>query len=252
MITSKNNNKLKMVRKYLTSAKARKEAGLFVVEGERICREIPEGLLAEVYVSQDFSDSCDERTEEIQKLLKSAEVVDNSVFKDLSDTVNPQGIIAVVRKPAWSDDAAGSKSENKTVLLDGIRDPGNLGTIIRTAEAAGVSAVYMSPDCVDLYNPKVIRSTMGSIFRVPVFSGDLLPVISKLKASGITVYATSLDAVCSYREKDLSSAAVIIGSEADGVSDEVLKAADDLLIIPMAGQVESLNAAVSAAILMFS
>ena len=103
--------------------------------------------------------------------------MEHSLFRGLSDTVNPQGILAVVRKPVWEEPAG----KGKTLLLDGIRDPGNLGTMIRTAEAAGVRGVYMSPDCVDLYNPKVIRSTMGSIFRVPCFLADLPSVIRELQ-----------------------------------------------------------------------
>jgi len=111
--------------------------------------------------------------------------------------------------------------------------------------------VIMSPDCVDLYNPKVIRSTMGSIFRVPALTADLETVISRLGNKGKKIYGTSLSAVKSYREADLSDAGIVIGSEAEGVSEKVLSCVTDTIKIPMQGQVESLNAAVSAAILMF-
>ena len=171
-------------------------------------------------------------------------------MRSISDTVSPQGIMAVVRQPEWNPGMPPA-GNGKILLLDGIRDPGNLGTIIRTAEAAGVRAVYLSPDCADQYNPKVIRSTMGSIFRVPVISADLIDVIRNLKSSGIKVYGTSLEAAATYREADLSDAAIIIGSEANGARKEVLDSASQCIKIPMAGQVESLNAAVSAAILMF-
>ena len=243
MITSKTNQKLKMVRKLLESSRQRNESGMFVAEGERLCAEVPPGLLDCVFMSEDYYSSC-------RKNYDDYEVVENSVFRSLSDTVNPQGILAVVRKPKW-EDMKNIQSGGRILLLDGIRDPGNMGTIVRTAEAAGVKTVYMSPDCVDLYNPKVIRSTMGSVFRVPCITLDLKSVIERLKKSGIMVYATSLGASESYREADLSDAAVIIGSEANGVRPEILDAASKCIKIPMAGQVESLNAAVSAAVLMF-
>ena len=122
----------------------------------------------------------------------------------------------------------------------------------RTAEAAGVEAVYMSPDCVDLFNPKVIRSTMGSIFRVPVKTADLVSVIERLKKNGMPVYGTSLQAKKSYKEIDPANAGIVIGSEANGISAAVAAATTDNVLIPMAGKVESLNAAVSAAIMMFA
>lgn len=241
MITSRSNIQIKKIRKLLSSAKERKASGLFVTEGLRLTGEVPEELMDSVYISSGLKADV--------SWLKNAETVDKDIFESISDTVNPQGILAVVRQPEWEVKYNG---RGKVLLLDGIRDPGNLGTIIRTAEAAGVDAVFMSPDCVDLYNPKVIRSTMGSIFRVPVVSSDLICVIGGLKNAGRKVYGTSLAASKSFREADLSEAAIVIGSEANGISDAVAEAVDENIMIPMAGQVESLNAAVSAAILMFS
>lgn len=207
--------------------------------------EVPKGLLKEVLISDQMTD--------LEPLdCPDVEVVERTVFKQISDTVHPQGILAVVQKPCWREEEVLAQKEGKVLLLDGIRDPGNLGTMIRTAEAAGVKAVYMSPDCVDLFNPKVIRSTMGSIFRVPVFSAELTAVIRRLTEKGTCVYATSLAAQKSFRDVDLQSAGIIIGSEANGISDEVLRIVPEHIKIPMAGQVESLNAAVSAAILMFA
>ena len=240
MITSRSNVQIKKIRKLLSSAKERKVSGLFVTEGMRLTGEVPEKLLDSVYISAGLKADVSR--------FKNAETVDRDVFEGISDTVNPQGILAVVRQPEWNVSYSGN---GRVLLLDGIRDPGNLGTIIRTAEAAGVDAVFMSPDCVDLYNPKVIRSTMGSIFRVPVVTADLINTIVRLKDAGRKVYGTSLSAAKSYREADLSAAAIVIGSEANGISDAVAGAVDENIMIPMAGQVESLNAAVSAAVLMF-
>ena len=287
MITSKTNQQLKKVRKLLASASERRKTGLFVIEGTRLCSEAPPELVDTVFVSEEFSGGVSEQngrdtffTQGINPGFKNVEIVQAGLFRELSDTVNPQGILAVVRQPDWQDayerflensdstamplpdssgvtlEAAGimtgwGPEDGRILLLDGIRDPGNLGTMIRTAEAAGIRFVFMSPDCVDLYNPKVIRSTMGSIFRVPVMTADLLSVIGMLKERGIPVYGTSLSASRSYKDADLSGAGIVIGSEANGISEAVRLAVTDNIKISMAGSVESLNAAVSAAILMF-
>ena len=253
MIVSKTNQQLKKVRKLLSSASERRKSGLFVVEGSRLFSETPEELVEAVYVSEDYRKDIPDRGLS-EALLKKTEAVEKDLFRSLSDTVNPQGILAVVRQPLWREPFEKfleEPADGKALLLDGLRDPGNLGTILRTAEAAGVRFVIMSPDCVDLYNPKVIRSTMGSIFRVPALTADLETVISRLGNKGKKIYGTSLSAVKSYREADLSDAGIVIGSEAEGVSEKVLSCVTDTIKIPMQGQVESLNAAVSAAILMF-
>lgn len=258
MITSRSNSKIKQVRKLLSSAAERRKTGLFVIEGSRLFAEAPKATVREVFVSG-----------QLQNLdlsgYPSVETVDPGLFRELSDTVHPQGILAVVQTPVWEKPVFADTKDaladghgysvnpgGRILMLDGIRDPGNLGTMIRTAEAAGVRAVFMSPDCVDLYNPKVIRSTMGSIFRVPAFREDLTRVIRKLYRNQIPVYAASLEGARSYRDVELSGAAIIIGSEADGVSRPVLDLSQEHIKIPMAGKVESLNAAVSAAILLFS
>lgn len=270
MIEAKTNQKLKRVRKLISSVKERKETGLFVAEGVRICSEAPQKLVDMVLVSEDCG-------LDISK-YKNAEIVEKNIFRELSDTVNPQGVLAVLKQPAWnvrikmtgaedeeilvknsstaehvrnSADDILIEGRGRVLLLDGIRDPGNMGTIIRTAEAAGVKAVFMSPDCVDLYNPKVIRSTMGSIFRVPCITCQLVPVIGRLQEIGVNVYGTSLQTDKSFRDVDFTNAGIVIGSEAYGVSSEVSAAVTDNVKIPMAGAVESLNAAVSAAIMMF-
>ena len=253
MIVSKTNQQLKKVRKLLSSASERRKSGLFVVEGSRLFSETPEELVEAVYVSEDYRKDIPDRGLS-EALLKKTEAVEKDLFRSLSDTVNPQGILAVVRQPLWRESFEKfleGPTDGKVLMLDGLRDPGNLGTILRTAEAAGVRFVIMSPDCVDLYNPKVIRSTMGSIFRVPALTADLETVISRLRSKGRNIYGTSLSAVKSYREADLSDAGIVIGSEAEGVSEKVLSCVTDTIKIPMQGQVESLNAAVSAAILMF-
>ena len=135
----------------------------------------------------------------------------------------------------------------------GLQDPGNMGTIVRTAEGAGVTGVIMSRDCVDIYNPKTIRSTMGSIYRMPFYyAEDILKAIRKIKDAGIKVYAAHLDGEKSYDEEDYAfSCAFLIGNEGNGLREETSKMADHYIIIPMSGEVESLNAAIAASVLMF-
>lgn len=246
MITSKSNNKYKEIKKLISSSRARKQAGLFVVEGERICSEIPAGQLEELCVSESCAKS--------HSLDMQAIVFSDEVFRSLSDTVNPQGIMALVKMPEYSlGQIIHSAPENAMFLiLDDIRDPGNLGTIIRTAEAAGAGGVILSRGCADIFNPKVIRSTMGSIFRVPFVTDYLPSAVDVLKENKTSVYAAALDADIYYNEETYEGrCAFVIGNEARGVSEEVMKLADKKIKIPMAGRVESLNAAVSAAVIMY-
>lgn len=139
------------------------------------------------------------------------------------------------------------------VVLDNLQDPGNLGTIFRTAEAAGVTGILLSKDCVDVYNPKVIRSTMGAVFRMPfLYVEDLPEKIKELQKEGIKTYAAHLRGENAYDEEDYTTGcAFLIGNEGNGLRDEVADCADCLIRIPMEGEAESLNAAVAAAVLMF-
>ena len=139
------------------------------------------------------------------------------------------------------------------LVLENIQDPGNLGTIFRTAEAAGATGIVLSKDCVDLYNPKVIRSTMGAIFRIPfIYTDDLKGTIDELKREGITVYAAHLKGENSYDMEDYKTAcAFLIGNEGNGLTEETAACADRKILIPMEGGAESLNAAVASAVLMF-
>ena len=139
------------------------------------------------------------------------------------------------------------------MILENLQDPGNLGTILRTAEGAGVDAVLLSRGCVDIYNPKTIRSTMGSVYRLPfAYTDDLTGMLSLLKERRIHIYAAHLKGRRYYDEEDYRhSCAFLIGNEGNGLSEHISACADTLIRIPMAGQVESLNAAVSASILAY-
>ena len=260
MITSTKNQQLKNVKKLLDAKRARDDSGLFVCEGERLVKEIPYELIEQIYISQTFYKNMESSEDEFLKKLKASEkyeVVVDEIFKSISDTRTPQGILAVVKKPenSFEDLICDIKNnaDAKLLILDNVRDPGNIGTIIRTSEAAGVTGLILSAGCADIYNPKVVRSTMGSIFRVKIISGNLSEIIPELKNLGVEIYGSALKSSKDYREVTYGAKhAFIVGNEANGISDEVLSLTTQNIKIPMAGKVESLNAAISAAVLLFS
>ena len=186
---------------------------------------------------------------------KKYQIVSDQVFKKISDTVTPQGIVAVVKQKSYSIDyiiEKRNKEKSCIVVLDRLQDPGNMGTIVRTGEAAGISGIIMSKDSADIYNPKVIRSTMGSIFRVPfAIVDDLAAAVDTLKDNGITTYAAHLKGELYNSGSLTKDCALLIGNEARGLSEEISAKADKLIKIPMHGKVESLNAAIATAILMY-
>lgn len=255
MITSTSNAQIKNIIQLQTKAKARNKQKCFVVEGIRMYMEVPEEYLVKTYVSADFFDHAEEMIK-ARIMSTDYELVETDVFKRISDTMTPQGILAVVKRKEFllKDMLEGGRQSNKLfVILEDIQDPGNLGTIIRTAEGAGVSGVIMSSKTVDIYNSKVVRSTMGSIFRVPfVYVDNLEDTVDLLKSSGIKLYAAHLMGSKHYFEMDYrKSTAFLIGNEGNGLSDAATEMADELIKIPMFGEIESLNAASAATILMY-
>lgn len=248
MINSKNNNKVKQVRKLLSSAKERRLKNVFVAEGMRMVQEAPPELVEQLFLSESMLASGEIQTD----LYQNTEILSNEVYRSLSDTVNPQGVLAVIRQPSYAFDASALPEKCRLLLLDDIQDPGNLGTMIRTAEAAGMDMVLMSESCADVFNPKVIRSTMGSIYRMPFVIDDLVSVIEDLKTAGVSVYGAALEESVDFRTVECAErSAIVIGNEGRGISAGVMNSVNQRIRIPMAGEVESLNAAVSAAILMY-
>lgn len=247
MITSTNNQAVKNIIALQKKAKLRREQGVFLVEGPKMVSEIPEGFLKELYVSE-------ESEGQYADLLKnqSYQLVSSRVFCEMSDTQTPQGILAVVRQPENTLEDILKREPAQLLLLEDIQDPGNLGTMLRAGEGAGITGVVMSRGCVDIYNPKVIRSTMGSVYRVPfVYTDDFHGTIREIQKK-CRVYAAHLRGKYFYDEGDYTgNTAMIIGNEAKGIQEETAALADTLIKIPMEGQVESLNAAVAASILMY-
>lgn len=248
MIESKNNQQIRNLLKLKKQSKERKKQKVFLVEGIRMFQEVPKDRVVKAYATKSFFDK-----HEMLFAGVSYELVDDKIFKEISDTVTPQGVLAIVRQKQWKlDEILGISSQPCLLILENIQDPGNLGTMIRTGEGAGVTGVIMSRDTVDIYNPKVIRSTMGSIYRVPFFyAEDLKEVMKELNEHKIHSYAARLDGENVYQSNLKESCAFMIGNEGNGLSDDLSAMAERYIRIPMCGQVESLNAAVAATVLMY-
>lgn len=267
------NAKIKEIQKLTEKSKARREAGLFVIEGPRMFIETPLEWIEEIYVTQRFLDNADSglsastagsvenshsdystsiRASEMITWMNH-EVVTEEQMKKLTDTVTPQGILCVVRQPSYTmEDIINHPGHRLIMILEDIQDPGNLGTIFRTAEGAGASGIIMTKGCADLFNPKVVRSTMGSIYRVPFFvTDDIEQTISLVKNAQIEVFAAHLKGEHFYDEIEYKDAAFLIGNEGRGLKDSTASLADTYIKIPMSGELESLNASMAAGILMY-
>lgn len=254
MISSTGNSQVKQVAALCKKAKFRRERGLFVVEGPRMFEELEKDRITQVYVTQKFlNDPAHHKMMEGMDVRKM-EIVTEEVLKAMSDTQTPQGVTAVARQYEYTmKDLKNRGKEPLLMLLETIQDPGNLGTILRAGEGAGITGVVMNRETADIYNPKVIRSTMGSVFRVPfLYAEDLKGTLEELKKDGVRLYAAHLDGKNSYDQEDYRGAAgFLIGNEAKGLERETADMADAWVRIPMEGKVESLNAAVASALLMF-
>ena len=190
MITSTSNAQIKELAKLQKKSRLRDEKGIFLVEGPRMTEEIPAERIEKVYASESFAKK---NKEFLEKLQAPVELLTDTVFAYVSDTKTPQGILAIVKRLDYTmKDLMQVKNQKAPhlIVLDNLQDPGNLGTIFRTAEAAGVTGILLSKDCVDVYNPKVIRSTMGAVFRMPFLYVENLPEkIKELQNEGIKAYA---------------------------------------------------------------
>ena len=191
MITSTGNPQVKHLLQLQKKSKVRNEEKLFLVEGLRMFVEVPEERVEKVYVSESLYNK---KKAELRLNRFSYEILSDNVFQHVSDTKTPQGILCVVRQQQYNIEEILQKKDPHFVVLDNLQDPGNLGTIVRTAEAAGVSAVFLNRESVDLYNPKTIRSTMGSIYRMPViYVENLVELLQKFKKKGVQSYAAHLE-----------------------------------------------------------
>lgn len=255
VIKSKDNKTIKYISKLISSSKFRKEEQRFVVEGVRLCEETLKNNLSVEYLI--FSVSAFEKYRSfIEKLkinAKNALCVDERIFCVLSDTKTPQGVMCVVKTLDKQSDFDKIKNNGIVLALDRVQDPSNLGTILRSADALGIDFVVMSHDCCDVYSPKVVRGSMGAIFRIPFFiTKDLPKVIDDFNKYGAS-FACVLDKTAvevndvNFNKPVLS----VIGNEGNGVSKPVIDTCTHKLYIPMKNNAESLNAAVAASIIMW-
>ena len=250
-------NKQYKLLKGLHSKKNRYKYDSFIIEGIRI---VEQALLEEQEILSVFvktSQIANEKMIHVLNLLESKEILvyqlEGSLFDQVSDTVQSQGIIGIMKMEHLTYNTLLEKPEQRLLILDRIQDPGNLGTMIRTADAAGFTGVLLSKGTVDPYNEKVIRSTMGSIFQIPVIQiEDIIECVSILKDNEYGVFPTALDGAVDYDAVDYPrKTAIIIGNEGNGVDAELLELGTQNVIIPMAGKAESLNASVAASVVMY-
>lgn len=252
VITSKDNEIIKNIKK-LKDKKYRNQQNKYIIEGMRLIEEaikeeasIDKIVVCEDTISEDSIDS--------QLLYEIAKYdciyVSEKVFSVLTDVSNPQGILAVINKKNSINEI--NYKDDIIVILDGIQDPGNLGTILRTVDSANIKQVIVTDKTADAYNPKVVRSTMGAIFRVNVIEADnVKDLVKDIKKHKFRLVATSLQTDTSIYDIDYNKVAIIIGNEANGVSDELMNVADIKIKIPMLGKTESLNASVATGIIIY-
>lgn len=245
-ISSRDN---KIVKQLISLQKksGRTKASLYIAEGKRICNEALQWAKDSIL----FFVASDTFYNENKSYFSGLEsyILPDDLFNKVCDTETPQGILCVL-KPGIS--ASSSPVSDNILILDGVSEPGNMGTILRTADAMGFSDVYILKGSADVYNPKVIRSTMGAIFRLNFHFEENYDFVETLKAKGYKIITTALKNSVSLTEvAEYSKTAIVIGNEANGVSDEIMAISDIITKIEMAGNAESLNAAVAAGIVMY-
>ena len=252
IITSKDNEIIKNIRK-LKEKKYRDANNEYLIEGIKLIKEAVEekAKIKLIVVCEESIEDGDIDQKLLYEIAKyDCIYVNKKVFSILTDVQNPQGILAVIEKKNNEENI--NYKEDIIVVLDGIQDPGNLGTILRTIDSVGLSQVIVSKETADSYNPKVVRSTMGAIFRVNVIeSEDLLQTLKNLKKHKYKIMATSLENNNSIYDVEYNKKVIVIGNEANGVSKNVLEYADEKIKIPMLGKTESLNASVATSIILY-
>lgn len=249
-ISSKDNSLIKLVSALQTSAKARRENGLFVLEGLRICDDANlNGIqFDKLIVSETAKIKYENEIIEFAKNSQDCFILPDNLFKKISDTPSPQGIIAVAKIPNKNSQI---DLKGRYISLENIADPSNLGAVSRTAEALGVSGIIISDNSCDPYSPKVLRASMGTLLRMPVII--FTDFAKEIRNSGLKSYACVVDRDAK-KISDINftdGCVLIIGNEANGITDATKSACDSLITIQMSGKAESLNAAIAASIAMW-
>lgn len=256
IIESINNQKLKLIRK-LAKKKTRHKEGLYILEGVRLIQHAIDNGVNFKYIlfSTDVFDVNGGRAlvKDIYKKEIDYAQVEDYIFEKVSDTVNTQGVIAVIEMNSVVDSYKVKDLNDQCLFIDRIQDPGNLGTIIRTADAAGFKDVFISKGTVDPYNQKVVRATMGSIVNMNIhFVKNSVDTLKKLKDADYKIVVTDLDSNSSYNEVDYNDKSIlVVGNEGNGIEKSILGLKDQSVYIPITGSAESLNVAIASGIIMY-
>lgn len=252
VITSKDNETIKNIKK-LKDKKFRDEAGVYVIEGIKMIKEAIEEKtsIKKIVICEECLKAGDLEQKILYEIAKyDCIYVNSKVYNSLTDVVAPQGILAVIAKP--NKDTKINYDQDIILALDGIQDPGNLGTILRTADSVNLKQILVTKNTADAYNPKVVRSTMGAILRIKIIeTEDLAKTLKEAKKNKFKIVATSLDTNDSIYDISYNKKVIVIGNEANGVSKEIQELADNRVKIPMLGKTESLNASVATGIMLY-
>lgn len=249
MINSISNDHIKEVMKLQKNSRHRQKMKRFAIEGWRMIGEVSPESILEIYVLESELGRLYDLSPELMNL---ATEVSDKVLGAMSTETTPQGVLAVVAMPEQDTNLDYDKKP-LIVALEAIQDPGNLGTILRTAEAAGVDMVILSKGTVDLYNPKVVKATMGAIFRMRIVRNvDLTEYLEMIKLEGVSIYAANIEATqYHYGANYKKSTCFLLGNEGKGLTEESAKIATDHIKIPMVSTAESLNVAMAMGILVY-
>lgn len=254
IITSKDNVNIKNVVKLKSSSKQRKKAGLFIAEGVRICYDamLSNAEIVSFFVTETAMQKFEDKYNELSNYADKTFVVSSAVFSMISDTSTPQGFLCVIKTLDKSNQFDTIKDGGKFLALDNLQDPNNLGTILRSAEAFGIDGIIMSQDCCDVYSPKVVRGSMGAVFRLPFIFCDSIKEFL-LNNQQLNSYAAVVDkgakSICdvSFNEPCVT----VIGNEGNGLKKETIDVCQEQITIPMNGKAESLNASTAASIIIW-
>lgn len=254
MITAKDNELIKHIGALMTSAKKRRMSGSFVSEGVRLCSDgVKSGAEVKVFL---YTDAARRKYPEDHALIsasaKRTEEISESLLKKISDTQTPQGFLCVFGVLDKNCKSYKIEKKGRYAALENVQDPSNMGTILRTAEALGIDGVILSGDCCDIYSPKVVRGSMGAVFRVPVIIAEsFTEYVSELTAAGFDTYASTPHQARDVRSVSFDGGVMLIGNEGNGLRPETIAACKTSVRIDMKGRAESLNASAAAAILFY-
>ncbi|MBQ3054310.1 MAG: RNA methyltransferase [Clostridia bacterium] len=245
LISSITNSYIKHLKKLQTSRKYREQTGTFLLEGERpVTDAVNMGIIpVKIIITENYKGKA---------VQGDCLYITEKVGEYLSDTITPQGIMAEMKIPEYNAEDISPENSPFLVYSDGVSDPGNLGTIVRSLTGAGANGLILSKGSVDLYNPKTVRSTMSAIFSLPIYRTKTAEVLNILKIKGYKIIGTRMEDAENYTDTDLTSPSVfVMGNEAKGISDEVMAVCDSFISIPLVGNIESLNVGVATSLVAY-